>query len=94
MIKPLGNRIFLQKDEQPEKKGNIILLKKEGMFAPPYSGTIIAVGDGVKDKDFQAGVKVLFHDLAGTEFKFNDEKVLSLRERDITAIIDKKAKIS
>jgi co-chaperonin GroES (HSP10) len=93
MIKPLGNRIFLNKDEQPEKKGNIILIKKEGQFAPPYSGTIIGVGDGVKDKDFQIGIKVLFHDLAGSEFKYNGEKVLSIRERDITAIIDKNVKI-
>ena len=94
MIKPLGNRIFLIKDEQREKKGDIILLKKEGEFAPPYAGTILAIGDGVEDKDYKVGIKVLFHDLAGTEFKFNDERVLSLRERDITAIIDKKAKIS
>ena len=93
MIKPLGNRIFLNKDEQPEKKGNIILIKKEGQFAPPYSGTIIGVGDGVKDKDFQIGIKVLFHDLAGSEFKYNGEKVLSIRERDITAIIDKNVQI-
>ena len=52
MIKPLGNRIFLKKDEQPDRKGDIILLKKEGMYAPPYSGTIIGVGDGVEDKEY------------------------------------------
>ena len=34
MIKPLGNRIFLEKDEQPDRKGSIILLKKEGQYAP------------------------------------------------------------
>ncbi len=93
MIKPLGNRIFLKKDEQPEKKGSIILLKKEGMFAPPYSGMIVGVGDGVEDKDFQIGVKVLFHDLAGMEIKYKDDIILSLRERDITAIIDKNIQI-
>ena len=93
MIKPLGNRIFLNKDEQPEKKGNIILIKKEGQFAPPYSGTIIGVGDGVEDKDFQIGIKVLFHDLAGTEIKYQGDNILSLRERDITAIIDKNVQI-
>jgi len=89
MIKPLGNRIFLEKDEQPDRKGNIILLKKDGMYAPPYSGTIVGVGLDVEDKDFQIGSKVLFHDLAGTEFKYNSKKVFSLREKDITAIIDK-----
>ena len=93
MIKPLGNRIFLKKDEQPETKGSIILLKKEGQFAPPYSGTVIGVGDGVEDNDFQIGIKVLFHDLAGTEIKYKGKTILSLRERDITAIIDKNVQI-
>ena len=93
MIKPLGNRIFLIKDEQREKKGDIILLKKEGEFAPPYAGTILAIGDGVEDKDYKVGIKVLFHDLAGVEFKYGDQKVVSLRERDITAIIDKNVQI-
>ena len=94
MIKPLGNRIFLKKDEQPDRKGDIILLKKDGMYAPPYSGTIIGVGDEVEDTDFQIGVKVLFHDLAGIEFKHGEETIFSLRERDITAIIlDKNVQI-
>jgi|TARA_R110002072_G_scaffold63034_20_gene157243 co-chaperonin GroES (HSP10) len=87
MIKPLGNRIFLKKDEQPEKKGDIILLKKDGMYAPPYAGTIIGIGDEVKDKEYQIGTKVLFHDLAGIEFQHKEETIFSLRERDITAII-------
>ena len=94
MIKPLGNRIFLKKDEQPEKSGEIILLKQEGMFAPPYSGTVVSVGDGVEDKEFKPGVKVLFHDLAGTEIIYEGETYLNLRERDITAIIlDKNVQI-
>jgi co-chaperonin GroES (HSP10) len=90
MLKPLGNRIFIKKDLQPDRKGSIILLKKDGMFAPPYSGLIISVGDGVADKEYQIGIKVLFHDLAGTEFKYDGNTVFSLREQDITAIIDKK----
>jgi len=93
MIKPLGNRIFLKQDPQPEKKGDIILLKKEGMHAPPYSGTIVGIGDAVEDKEFQIGTKVLFHDLAGVEIKYKGETILSLRERDITAIIDKNVQI-
>jgi co-chaperonin GroES (HSP10) len=94
MIKPLGNRIFLRKDEQPDKTGEIILLKTDGMYAPPYGGTIIGVGDGVEDTEYQIGVKVLFHDLAGIEFKHHEDTIFSLRENDITAIIlDKNIKI-
>jgi len=93
MIKPLGDRIFLKKDEQLEKSGSIILLKKDGMYAPPYSGIITGVGAGVEDKDFKIGVKVLFQDLAGNEFKYDGNTVFSLREEDITAIIDKNIQV-
>ena len=51
MIKPLGNRIFIKKDQQPDKKGSILLIKQDGMYAPPYSGLITGVGDGVEDSD-------------------------------------------
>ena len=87
MIKAIKNRIFLKKDEQPEKIGNIYVPKSEGQYAPPYSGTIISVGNEVEDKDYKEGVRVLFHDLAGSEFEVNGEKIFSIRENDITAIL-------
>ncbi len=87
MIKAIKNRIFLKKDEQPEKIGSIYVPKTEGQYAPPYSGTIISVGEDVEDADFKVGVKVLFHDLAGTEFKYNGDTIFSIRENDVTAII-------
>ena len=93
MLKPLGDRIFLKKDEQLEKSGSIILIKKDGMHAPPYSGIITGVGAAVEDKDFKIGIKVLFQDLAGSEFKYDGNTVFSLREQDITAIIDKNIQV-
>jgi len=87
MIKAIKNIIFLKKDEQPEKIGSIYVPKTEGQYAPPYSGTIISVGEDVEDADFKVGVKVLFHDLAGTEFDYDGEKIFSIRENDITAIL-------
>ena len=87
MIKAIKNRIFLKKDEQPEKIGSIYVPKTEGQYAPPYSGNIISVGEDVQDNDYQVGVKVYFHDLAGTEFEHNGEKIFSIRENDITAIL-------
>lgn len=90
MIKAIKNRIFLKKDEYPEKIGLIYVPKLEGQYAPPYSGTIISIGSEVEDQDYRVGMKVLFHDLAGTEFDFNGEKVFSIRENDILAIIDDK----
>ncbi len=87
MIKALGNRIFLEKDTLPEKIGNIIIPELKGQYAPPYSGTIISVGSGVKDPDIIEGAHIAFHDLAGVEFEVNGVKVFSIRENDVTAIL-------
>lgn len=88
MIKAIKNRIFIKKDEQPEKIGSIYVPKTEGQYAPPYSGTILSVGSDIEDSDYKVGAKVLFHDLAGTEFKYNGETIFSIRENDVTAIIE------
>ena len=90
MIKAIKNRILLKKDEQPDKIGLIYVPKLEGQHAPPYSGTIISVGPDVEDTDYVEGMRVLFHDLAGTEFEVNGEKVFSIRDTDVTAIIEDK----
>ena len=65
MIKAIKNRIFLKKDEYPEKIGLIYVPKLEGQHAPPYSGTILSVGSDVEDSDYIEGARILFHDLAG-----------------------------
>ena len=90
MIKAIKNRIFLKKDEYPEKIGLIYVPKLEGQYAPPYSGTIISVGSDIDDKDYKEGVRILFHDLAGTEFEIDGEKIFSIRDNDVLAIVDDK----
>ena len=87
MIKAIKNRIFIKKDELPEKSVNIYVPKTEGQYAPPYSGTIISVGGDIEDPDYKVGSRVLFHDLAGTEFKYDGNTIFSIRENDVTAII-------
>lgn len=88
MIKVLKNRVLLKKDQYPEKIGSIYIPKKEGQYAPPYSGTIISVGDSINDPDYVPGKRVYFHDMAGVEFEVNGEKYLSIRDNDIIAVID------
>ena len=87
MIKAIKNRIFIKKDELPEKIGSIYVPKTEGQYAPPYSGTIISVGGDIEDPDYKVGSRVLFHDLAGTDFKYNGDTIFSIRENDVTAIM-------
>ena len=87
MIKAIKNRIFIKKDELPEKIGSIYVPKTEGQYAPPYSGTIISIGGDIEDSDYKICSRVLFHDLAGTEFKYNGDTIFSIRENDVTAIM-------
>lgn len=89
LLKVLGNRILLIKDTIPEYKGNLYIPRKEALYAPPYSGVIISVGSKVMDTDLVEGVRISFHDLAGIEFEFDNQKILSIRENDVTAILEK-----
>jgi len=86
-MKALNNRIFLKKDEDSGKIGEFFVPKKEGVYAPPYTGTIISVGSNVTDHDFKEGTKVAFHDLAGVELNIEGEKIFSIRDIDISAIL-------
>ena len=86
-LKAIKNRIFLIKDSPNQYQGDIYLNKKDCLYAPPYSGKIIAVGNNIKDDDLKIGVRVTFHDLAGVEFKYNGNTVLSIRKNDITSVI-------
>lgn len=92
-LKALGNRVFLIKEEQPEKAGSILLIKKEGEYAPPYCGEVISVGKEVTDEDIIVGARVAFHDFAGVEFDFYGQKIFSIRDIDITGILEKNVKI-
>jgi co-chaperonin GroES (HSP10) len=87
MINAIKNRIFVKKDEYPDKIGLIYVPKLEGQHAPPYSGTVISVGPDVTDDDIKVGCKLLFHDIACTEFTFNEEKIFSIRDIDVIGIV-------
>ena len=79
MLKPLGNRVIIQKTEQ--EKSN--------------EGTIIAVGAGriLKDgsrvaPEVNEGDNVVFQQFAGTEVKRGDDTYLIVSEDDILAVIE------
>tara|TARA_R100000655_G_scaffold51816_1_gene89577 strand:- start:1524 stop:1829 length:306 start_codon:yes stop_codon:yes gene_type:complete len=93
-LKAVNERIFLIKDKI-EKSGNILLPfgGKDGHNAPPYTGVIFSVGPDVEDPDYQPGVRILFHDLAGFTIELDGQKIYSIRERDVAAIIEKNIEI-
>jgi chaperonin GroES len=93
-IRPVGDRVVVKPAQKEE-------VTKSGIVIPdtakekPQEGTIIAVGTGkINDKgdrtplEVREGDRVLFAKYGGTEFKYNDEDLLVLRESDILAVLE------
>ena len=57
----------------------------------PQKGNVVAVGKGTKDDPItlKVGDVVLYGKYAGTEFKYDGEDYLIMKESDILAIIEK-----
>ena len=95
-LKPLGNRVVVEPEEQEEiTAGGIVL--PETAKEKPQKGTILSVGPGERDEDGKRipmdvapGNKVLFAKYAGTEIKVEGQKLLILKESDLLAIVEAK----
>ncbi len=92
-IRPLGDRILLQRVEAEDKTAGGILLP-ESAKEKPKEGKIIAVGDGrMLDNgerssfSVKVGDRVLFSSYAGTEVKVDGGEYLIMREDDILGVI-------
>lgn len=93
-IKPLADRVVVQRiEEEEEKKGGIII--PDTAKERPQKGKVIAVGPGrLNDKgermpmEVKEGDVVLFSKYAGTEVKVGDEEYLVMREDEILAILE------
>jgi chaperonin GroES len=94
MIRPLFDRILIERTEEPTKTSGGLFLP-ETAKEKPAEGMVIAVGNGrVSDKGelspltVKVGDKVLFGKYAGTEIKVGGEDRLILREDDVLGIIE------
>lgn len=88
-LRPLGNRILVQKSVAKTSKGGIIL--PDTAQEKPRQGKVIAVGQGKVDDrgraqpmDVKVGDEVLFSSYSGTEYQ---EDYLILSEDDLLAVI-------
>ncbi len=94
-IKPLGNRIVVERKETLATKGGILL--PESAKEKPRQGTVVAVGPGKVDEkgkthplDLKVGDTVLFSSYGGTEYKEDLTDYLILAEEDVLAIVNEK----
>jgi chaperonin GroES len=93
-IKPLNDRVLLQRVEEERKSSGGIIIPDTAQEKPQY-GIVRAVGEGKRDEDgdriepqVQEGDKVLFGKYSGTEITVQGEEHIILGEDDILAIIE------
>lgn len=94
-IKPLGNRVLVQRSKAQATKGGILL--PDTAQEKPKEGKVLAVGPGKIDDSgnreqlsVKVGDFVLFSPYSGTEIKNNgneNEELLILSEDDILGIL-------
>ena len=95
-VRPLHDRIIVQRIEEGEQKiGGIII--PDTAKEKPQQGKVIAAGNGkAKDDgkrvplDVKAGDLILFGKYSGQEIKLDGEEYLIMREDEVLAVIDDK----
>jgi len=94
-IKPLGNRVLIQRSKAQTTKGGILL--PETAKEKPKEGVVIAAGPGKINDDgkhepmnLKVNDRVLFSSYSGTEVKNGDtttEEYLIMSEDDVLGIL-------
>jgi chaperonin GroES len=93
-VRPLHDRIIVQRIEEGEQKvGGIII--PDSAKEKPQQGKVFAVGNGkVKDDgkriplDVKAGDTILFGKYSGQDIKLDGEEYLIMREDEVLAVIE------
>lgn len=93
-IRPLGDRVLVQRVEAEEMTAGGILLP-ESAKEKPKEGIVISIGEGrLLDNGQRStfavkkGDRILFSAYAGTEVKYSGDEYLIMREDDILGIIE------
>ena len=96
-LKPLGNRLLVQRSKVKTSKGGILL--PDSAQEKPKEGKVIAAGPGKMNDDgelevmsVKVGDVVLFTAYSGTEVKSDettDEELLILSEDEVLGILGK-----
>jgi chaperonin GroES len=96
-IRPLQDRILVERIEEEIKKGGIII--PDSAKEKPQQGKVIAAGPGRIDEkgnripmEVKKGDTILFGKYSGNEIRIGEEEHLIMREDDVLAVIEKEAK--
>ena len=94
-VRPLGDKILIKRAEAESQTESGIFLP-ESAKDTPKEGTIVALGDGVLNREsgeripftVKKGDSVIFTSYAGTDIKVDGDEYLIMTEDDILGIID------
>ncbi len=93
-IRPLGEKVLVQRLEAEEKTSGGIVLP-DSAKEKPRRGTVMSVGDGRlldsgsrQPLQLNQGDQVLFSSYAGTEVKVDGEEMIIMDESDILAVLE------
>jgi chaperonin GroES len=97
-VRPLHDRIIVHRLEESEQQiGGIII--PDTAKEKPQQGTVIAVGNGKANDngkriplDVKAGDRILFGKYSGQEIKLDGQEYFIMKEDDVLAVIEDKAK--
>jgi chaperonin GroES len=96
-IRPLQDRILVERIEEEIKKGGIII--PDSAKEKPQQGKVIAAGPGRIDEkgnripmEVKKGDTILFGKYSGNEIRIGEEEHLIMREDDVLAVIEKESK--
>jgi chaperonin GroES len=93
-IRPLNDRVLLQRLEAQEKTAGGILIP-DNAKEKPVEGRVVSVGEGRVMEDgkrrpleVKAGDRILFGKWSGTEVKVDGNEYLLVKEDEILAVIE------
>jgi chaperonin GroES len=92
-VRPLHDRIIVQRIEEGEQKiGGIII--PDSAKEKPQQGTVLAAGNGrnkdgkLVPLDVKAGDRILFGKYSGQELKLDGKDYFIMKEDEVLAVID------
>ncbi len=95
-IRPLNDRIVVERIEQEEKTAGGIIIP-DSAKKKPKQARVLAVGPGMRDDqgnrqpiDIQTNDIVLFTEWAGSEIEVDGKELLVLKESDVIGILEEK----
>ena len=97
-FRPLHDRVVVRRISESEKTSGGIIIPDSAQ-EKPQEGEVVSIGPGVRGADgevhaldVKAGDRILFGKWSGNEVTIDGEELLIMKESDVMAVLEGKAK--